>query len=307
MKLISWIKANKIATVLIVLVGYLIVKNLSSPYPIPISKTARTLVPQVGSPAIEPTLDQVSSSFSGIGIVPPPPGGGIVTPEERSNRLVVTNSNLSLLVTDVRKNGEDIIDFVNTLGGFMVSASYNRPEESPFAVVIVRVPSENLDKALEFFRSKALKVTSENLVGQDVTAEFVDIEARIETLDKTKSKFEGILDQATEVQDILVVQREIINTQAQIDNLKGQRDAIEKNAKFSKVTVYLSTDELALPYAPDEAFRPNLIFKLAARSLLNSLQSLATAAIWLVVYTLILIPAVLGYLLYRRRKKQKRG
>ena len=55
--------------------------------------------------------------------------------------------------------------------------------------------------------------------------------------------------------------------QSQIDSYKGQQDALKKNAQLAKLTIYLSTDEIALPYAPSETFRPQIIFKLAVRGI----------------------------------------
>ena len=168
------------------------------------------------------------------------------------------------------------------------------------------MPTNKLDEALAFIRSLSIKVTSENLVGTDVTDEYIDIEGRLATLRKTQARFEEILDKAISVQDILTVQRELISLQDQIDTLIGQKESIENNAKLTKITVYLSTDELALPYAPDKAFRPNIVFKLAVRSLLSSLRSGAQAAIWIGVYSVIWAPIVLGFIAYKRlRKKQK--
>ena len=226
---------------------------------------------------------------------------------DATNRIVIQDSNMSLLVKDVKETGNQIVSYAKNNGGFMVYTSYNRPEDSPFATITIRVPTSKLDDALNYIRSLAIKVTSENLVGTDVTDEYVDIEANLATLNKTKAKFEDILEKAITVTDILTVQRELISLQQQIDALIGQKKSIENNAKLTKVTVYLSTDELALPYAPDKAFRPNVIFKLAARSLLNTLRSGAENAIWIGAYSIIWLPVLLGFVIYKKSKGKQRS
>ena len=184
----------------------------------------------------------------------------------------------------------------------MVESNLNNPQDAPTATVTVRVPSVKLQQALETLRGLAVKVVSENLSGQDVTDEFVDNEARLETLEKTKAKFEEILDNAISVQDILTVQREIISLQSQIDAVKGQQNYLEKSAQMAKLTMYLSTDELALPYAPSETWRPAVIFKQAVRSLLGSARKLGTLVIWLAVYSIIWLPALLLIYYFKKRK-----
>jgi len=307
-KIVEWVRTHKLATAVIVVVLFYLYRTF---FGISLSSLS---ISQAPAPS--------RSSFGGVAGTSPEgatvnlrPGVGLEAPESfqqdvattvpTDERLVITNSNISLLVEDVRQVGDRIVDYAVSQGGFMVSTSYNRPTESPFATITVRVPSAKFDEGMDFFRSLAIKVTNENLVGTDVTEEFVDIEARIATLEKTKAKFEEILEKAEKVDEILRVQREIINMQTQIDALKGRRDALEKNAELSKITVYLSTDELALPYTPDKTFRPGVVLKLAVRALLNTLRIIGSAAIWVGVYAVVWLPVLIIIFVYRRWKKKK--
>lgn len=265
-------------------------------------KTSSIVSPQIAN--TEMAADSyIGSGMTGLALPSIPSRDA--APVASDNRLVIQNSNLSLLVNDVRDIGDKVVKHAQSVGGYMVETSYNRPSESPFATITVRIPSDKLTESLEYIRGLGLKVTNENLRGHDVTDEYVDTEERLSILERTKAKYESILANATAVQDVLTVQREIINTQAQIDSLNGQKQYLEQNAALSKVTVYLSTDELALPYTPDEAFRPAVIFKLAVRSLIGTLRWFGQAAIWVAVYAVIWVPALLIYLAYRRWRANK--
>ena len=220
-----------------------------------------------------------------------------------ANRMVISESYLSLLVKDVRASLNQIIQTVESMGGYMVTSYLNNPQDAPTATLTVRVPSDQLQSALEQFRGLAVKVVSENLSGQDVTDEYVDNQARLETLEKTKAKFEEIFDKATRIEDILNVQQQIINLQSQIDAVIGQQNYLEKNAQMARLTIYLSTDELALPYAPSETWRPEVIFRQAVRSLIGHLRRLGTALIWLAVYSIVLIPTLLLVRYFMRKVK----
>lgn len=222
-------------------------------------------------------------------------------PAIEKNRLVVKNSNLSLVVTEVRKAIDGIVKGAEERGGFLVESSLDVPEGGATGMVTVRIPSERLDDGLAAIRALGVRIVSERVMGTDVTDQFVDLEARLATLVKTKAKFEQIMTAATQIQDILEVQREIINLQSQIDSLKGQEKYLEQTAKLSLVTVYLATDELALPYAPAQPWRPSAIFKQAVRSLIGSLRGVATALIWAAVYAPVWGLVVLGYWLIRKR------
>ncbi|HUV72400.1 MAG TPA: DUF4349 domain-containing protein [Clostridia bacterium] len=291
--MLAWIKKNWLVLLLGLAVVYLLFRSQLSPL---------TYLPKTTS--FESSLDLGAPSLGGIGqqIIPPRTE---YPPSEKSERLVVEESNLSLVVKSVRQSVDKIIAQAQSAGGYMVSSSLSQPEEAPYATVIVRVPAEKLNEVLENFRSLAVKVSSENLVGKDVTDEYEDLDARLRTLYKTKTKFEEILAKATRVEEILQVQRELISLQTQIDSLKGRQEYLQKTAQLAKVTVYLSTDEFALPYTPSKPFRPTVIFKQAVRSLVGTARGLVKAGIWLVVYSIIWLPILLIVWFIRRRKLSK--
>lgn len=286
-KLSAWAKANKFAFFLIVfLLACLIYREVSGTLSF---------------------LRGVGRSDSGVGIggvaeegFIPSDKGGISTSEDR---LVVEESNLSLVVVDVPQSADEIVSFAQREGGFLVSSSLEKSEEYPFAEVIVRVPAAKLRSAVEYFRSLAVEVVSETLMGTDVTKEYEDLDARIKTLQATITRFEEIRAQATKVADLLEVTQRIISLQEQVDTLKGEKKFLEDSAKFSKITVYLATDEFALPYQP-EGFRPDVIFKQAVRSVVSLFYGAANAAIWVGVYAVIWLP-VLAIILYLRKRRKK--
>lgn len=295
-RLISWVKNNKLTSILILVVVYFLGKSLFGT-----SLTKNSSGVFMGSLESASAPMALKSGVSGIGILPQ----NDFAPSDSTNRLVVQESNMSLVVKDVRSSVDKITEYAKSAGGFMVNSSLSQPEEAPYANISVRVPSKSLKASLDYFRSLSIKVSSENLYGTDVTDEYTDIDARLATLNKTKVKFEEILNQASKVQDILEVQRELISIQTQIDSLKGRQLYLEKTAEMARITMYLSTDEFALPYAPAETFRPAVIFKTAVRSLVGLARGLASFAIWIVVYAIIWVPALIIILFLRKRFRKQ--
>jgi hypothetical protein len=292
-----WIKSHKFILFLFVIIVFLFFKgNFNTPI-VPLFEQNRSYNYAPGIAGYSQSVGMDIAKSSSLTTQAPTMNS--------SSRMVIQESNVSLLVTDVKQSGDKILNFAKDNGGYMVSASYSNPSESPFANITVRVPANKLNQALTYFKDLSIKVTSENLVGTDVTQEYTDIEARLTTLRKTQVKFEDILNKAIDIQDILTVQRELISLQDQIDSYVGQQKAIDKNAELTRITVYLSTDELALPYTPDNAFRPNVVFKQAIRSLLNHLRVGAEMLIWIAVYSPIIIVAIIIYIFFKRWLKKR--
>lgn len=301
-KLWEWIKKNKLSVFLLLILLYIFGGNLIS---ILFGFGGFSMrAGKIRSPQYEQSFSDISGFAPDIEKSILPPKGDYAPSPDMKNRLVIQESFLSLLVKNVRETGDKIIENAKNNGGYMVHSSFENPGESPSGSVIVRIPAKNLTSVLEFFRSLSIKVVSESLIGEDVTDQYVDIQARLETLNKTKVKFEDMLDKAINVQDILIVQKELINLQSQIDSLKGQQQYLEKSAQMAKLTIYLSTDELALPYAPSETWRPEIIFKLAIRSLIGTLRNLGSLLIWIGVYSVIWVPVLL--IIYFLKKRSTR-
>ncbi len=93
----------------------------------------------------------------------------------------------------------------------MVGSKISNPQDAPSGSVTIRVPSTKLEETSNFLRSLAIKVVSENLVGRDVTDQYIDIETRISQIERSKNKLEKILYQATQINDITNLTQQILN------------------------------------------------------------------------------------------------
>jgi hypothetical protein len=299
--MISFIKNHKLALVLLIVLLVVLFTKANPTITggkVPVSLSSRQDFAQ------KIALPMGNSDSMGV----PAPNEFESTPvTDVANRMVVSESQMSILVANVQEARKKILDHVQNIGGYMVNSSVSNIQENPTSTVTVRLPSVNLETVLVYFRSLGVKVVSENLQGYDVTDQYVDLHKRIAINEKTKAKFEEILSRAQEISDITNLNQQIINIQAQIDSLKGEKDYLAKNAEMAKLTVYLSTDELALPYAPSQIFRPAVIFKQAIRSLMGMARVLVVFAIWLGVYSVIWVPAIFIIRFVYRKIKTNRG
>lgn len=297
----GWIFSHKLVTLLLLIVLFLLFRPTRGPVPLSLSYRDTDTFSTTGESVMmgAPTQMKMMAEDS-VRSFPIAPGMDAAPAPGVANRMVVENSFMSLQVKNVSESINQIKQQATTAGGYMVESNLSNPHEAANGHITVRVPQEKLDQLLNQFRSLAVKVVSENLQGTDVTDQFVDNEERLRILERNKARMEEIMDQAVEISDITSIQQQLFSIQSQIDSIKGQQNYLEKTTKMSLVTIYLSTDELALPYQPTNSWRPALVFKEAVRSLLTNLQQLGSAAIWIGVYALVIIPVVvIGMILFR--------
>ena len=296
-KIFDWAKRNWLTLGLAVMVLYMFGKSgLVTPYGVNMMTTSDSFG-GVGSVALSAPM--MAKTYN--------PSYPQAAPVATSNRMVVQDTSLSMQVKEVASVLTSIEKTAGDLGGYMVSRSMSKPEGAASGDIIIRVPVEKKEAALVAIKALGVKVVSESVSGYDVTDQYVDIQGRIDGLNKTKAKMEALLAQATKVSDLMEIQLQLDNIQQQIDNYIGQQKYLEQTAKLTRITVSLSTDELALPYAPDAAWRPEVVFKSAVRSMVGSLRSMANGVIWLLVYVPVIVVVIALYwivkMVWKRFKK----
>ena len=292
MNLLLWIKSHLVIVLLGLIVVYLVLIKpfLSRQYLASYSNTG------VSVPMMDVSYGVPSMAKS---YAPLPSGESVALTQ--TDRKVVEEGTLSLQVKNVSDSITQIKSQAEILGGFMVSGYVSSPQESSSGSIVIRVPQNKLDEMLAFAKNGSVKVVSENLSGKDVTDQYSDIQAKLNTLTQTKLKFEAIMDSAKTVDEILRVQEKILYVQDQIDSLKGQSKYLENVSSSARISIYLAEDEFSLPYAPKDSFRPDVIFKLAVRSLVTNMRSLMSFLIWVGVYSVIWTPiAVVIYIIKRK-------
>lgn len=298
--ILNWIKANKLVTILILVVAYLALNQKITPY----------LYQRSFNPGSRVDYNVRTESLGkSMGFAPTlssPIYDRAAPTLETSDRMVVTNSQMSILTKDVRESIDTVQTQTETIGGYLVTKNISTPrsEGSESGNIIVRIPLNKRDEFVTFLRTVGLKVVNERISADDVTDEYVDIEGRLGSLNKVKERYEEIMATTSNVDQILKIEQNIQNTQRQIDSLLGQLNYLNTTSRSSLITVNLSTDELALPFTPENPWRPNIIFKLAVRSLLTNVQKLGTGLIWVAVYAVLWVPVIFVWRFVKRRRSK---
>jgi hypothetical protein len=178
----------------------------------------------------------------------------------------------------------------------------------------IRVPAESLDTALERIHELAMEVNNENISGQDVTEEYVDLQSRLRHLGATEERLLTFMDEAEDTEAALEVYDRLQNIQAEIEQVKGRMQYLEESAAMATITLNITPSELAQPIQVG-GWRPQGTLRDAFESLIKVLQFFVDALIVIVVLiapvvAVIALPLVgLFFLirgLIRRRRRAKK-
>jgi hypothetical protein len=243
---------------------------------------------------------------------------GNVAQPQAQERLVIENADLAIVVKDPKARMAEINALANEFGGYVVSSnlyqsSTSLGEEVPEANIVIRVPADRLDEALERIKKGAVDIQYENRSGQDVTSQYVDLQSQLKAKQAAETKLLEIMDQATRAEDVLAIYLQVQTVQTEIEQLKGQIKYLEESAAMSSVSVRLIAEAGTQPIVVGP-WKPEGAAKEAIQDLILFLQNFADFLIRFVLLilpalVLIAIPLFLVYLIgravYRRTRRPR--
>ena len=92
-----------------------------------------------------------------------------------------------------------------------------------------------------------VKVLSASSEGKDVTAEYADTQAQIQSLKAARARYLAILAKADTISETLSVQQRVDEVQGQIDRLEGQRRVLARVAGKERVYGHQLAEIIAMP------------------------------------------------------------
>ena len=162
-----------------------------------------------------------------------------------TERKIIRNADLQLEANAPEEAQTKISQIAESKGGFVVetqsSGSDAKSTTRDTVAMTVRVPSAKFDEALNEIRKTASRVIVENIKGEDVTEEFIDIEARLKTQKALEAQFLEIMKRSNTVADALNVQTEIARVRGEIEKIEGRKRFLESQASLSTIKVKLQT------------------------------------------------------------------
>lgn len=218
-----------------------------------------------------------------------------------ADREVIRRASLQLHASDTRTAFDDIAALVETAGGFVANATvYPTASEDaqPEVTMTLRVPSDQLSATLTAIKGAADEVVSETQGAEDVTEQFVDLEARLTNLRALEVELRALLTEVREQENadpakLLTVFNEVSAVRGEIEQIQGQLNYLTDKTSLATVEVGITQTPSAAPLV-DEPWSPAETSREAASSLVSGLQNVADWAINFAIYVLPMLVLIVG-------------
>ncbi|NIM45088.1 MAG: DUF4349 domain-containing protein [Nitrososphaeria archaeon] len=191
-------------------------KGVSAPTPLPSPAPESTPVP-LPKPSQPPEVE--------------------LTGLEAGERMVIYTSQVSVEVEDVDAAINEIQSIAEGLGGFVEAVSVSGGQRKS-GYITIRVPQEEFYSVIRRIEGIG-NVTNKEVLGKDVTEQYIDLEARLNNAKSEEERLLAILEKATEVKDILLIEKELMRVRETIERLTGQLQYLESRVAYSTISIYL--------------------------------------------------------------------
>ncbi|HEV2762781.1 MAG TPA: DUF4349 domain-containing protein [Pyrinomonadaceae bacterium] len=162
-----------------------------------------------------------------------------------TERRIIRNAALTVDVENPVEGQRKIASAAEQFGGYVVTSDSRLQSRAgdakSFEVVTVevRVPFQQFDAMLGAIRGVGGRVREEKITGQDVTEEYVDLEARVRSQKALEAQIMEIMKRANDVSDALEVQSQLAAVRTEIERLEGRRRFLENQSSLSTIKVTL--------------------------------------------------------------------
>lgn len=231
----------------------------------------------------------------------------IVSADLPEGRMIARDAQLGLAVEDVTSAAAEVRSAAVAAEGWVVSEEV-RPDRGPevfdgHATIVVSVPSTHLDATLEQLGPTG-RVTSSNISSLDVTQDYRDTTTRIETLEASITRVRALMEDATDIEDIVLLEGELATREAELDVLKAHATGLEGDVERSSITVNLTETDPAEPVQTVDDSPTGLVAGLAGGwdAFLGGVTFLLTAVGAILPFAVVAIALAVPVLWWRRRR-----
>jgi hypothetical protein len=149
-------------------------------------------------------------------------------------RRVIRTGHVAIEVDRFDDAARRLLAIAEGAGGFIADSSYVDEGGTPRGTFVIRVPATRFAEVMR--QVEALGTVQRRQVsGQDVTEEFVDLEARLRNLERQEARLLSFMDRATKIPDLMAIENEVARVRGEIERLTGRLRFLANKVELATV------------------------------------------------------------------------
>ena len=201
-----------------------------------------------------------------------------------ADRNLILTAKIDMRSKDPWATSQAVQQMTTSLGGDVLSVNESGTTDNRNASLSIRVPSRSFQEAIRQIRALDGEVQSSNVSGQDVTDQFVDLQARLTAKQAEEARYNALLVRANTIDEILKIDSALSNVRTQVEQLTGQINSIKSRTDYSTISMSVSPITVLGPAEQGRSWDPAKTVARAVATLAAMMQVLGDLAIWLIIF-----------------------
>ncbi len=230
-----------------------------------------------------------------------PETDGAYTQVADSLRQIRYEAEIQIETDNYEKELKHLKEVIKKYNGIIVSENEEREDYYSQDIITVKILSQKFDTLLNNIVPEYGKIVYKNITSEDITANIIDLDARLNVKKATEEQLLKLLKQAATVSEILEVNRELERIREDIEATESLLKFYKSQATYATVTI---TVYQQFEIANNEGFN---FFNKLKQGILAGWHLL----LWIIIAAVSLLPlgvvVFIIVLILKKRKKHKNG
>lgn len=186
--------------------------------------------------------DDIDYAFDPVGNTTgwmPPKIRVVEESDDSQDQKIIKTADLAFETEDIDTVYNRVMGLVEQYKGFVQSDNSGKNYGNIFRTMVVRIPSENFQPFVDAVSDGIEYFDRKDISRQDVTEEFVDLEARLRAKNELEKRYLELLTQAKNVKEMLDIERELSKIREEIEAKEGRLNYLKDRVSISTVQIHM--------------------------------------------------------------------
>lgn len=185
----------------------------------------------------------IGGIINGSGQPAPPPLPRSANSQLENGPLIARTAELHMTTKEFGRLRTEIDRVLSAHQGYIAQLSTSSPSDQGHSLsATLRVPSGQLDAVLSELR-KLGRVEAESQRGEEVTQQYIDLQARLQNARNTEQRLTELLRERTgKLSDVLAVEEQIDATRGQIETMEAEQKNLSKRIAFATLQLRIAEE-----------------------------------------------------------------
>lgn len=224
-----------------------------------------------------------------------------------AQQYLIKSFNINMEVKDTRRVAADLQAWISATDpqSLVTNVNYQQVDNNLYSVTLAFSVQASLFPGIESYLNtypsqhggKLLNVAMNT---QDVSGDYVDSQSRLQNLKAEQLRLLTLVSHAQALTDVLAIDQRLTDVEGQIEQIDAHLSDLKSQTTFYNITVGLQPAEVAVTPPSSGGWSFGAIWQGALNAIKVVAQALATVAVWLLLFSIYIVPLALIVWLVRR-------